>query len=440
MSDAAAPRPLPWALALRLLAAPAQAWPLALGGGPAAAWRFTAALALGATLAATVGFAFMGLHTGHFGLRFLPLAALGRAAVGAVLLVALALLLAEAARLWAPRFGAQAGRSTLQAATLQALGPVWLWGHALVWPLLWWAWPLALAAGLWQLHLGLRAAARPRQAVAYTTATALSVAALALLLLLGRCSAPGDALAPPPFPWSPQPGAAQADGGPPPGGAASAAVDAGAGGGRGAGAGLPPDLAGSGAMGLPPGTAASATADLERWTRSAPGGEPRTRSVLEDLLPGPLAGFDRQVTESYAHAPGPKAEAMLQVLGTSASARVENHARGHRGRYLHLSIDDLAGHGPALAAKLLNEIVETGGQATSDGGRSQRSLTTGEQTVTVLACQRAPEQCTLDILVAERYLLRAESAQVPVDELRRYVAQVDIAALVRRAQSRQPVE
>ncbi|MBQ0929342.1 hypothetical protein [Ideonella alba] len=431
-----------WAQALRLLRRPATQWPALPLSAPGAGWRFTLPLMLVGVLAATLGFSLVGLRSGDFSTRFLPMAALREAVGAALLALVFALLLAESALRWAPRFGGQSSRTALVSAALYALGPLWLWSQTLLWPLLWWAWPLALAAVVWQVHAGLRQAAQPSdsRALAYTATSVITAAAVLLLLAsLARCSGLPAAPTVPPFPWSAPPEWSDA--------AASAArsgtgavarPDESGQGGPGERVGLvPPDGAGSGAMTLPPGTAASATADLERWVRSGQPTEPLTRTVLQDLLPGPIDGFDRRITESYAHAPG-ASDAMRQVLTTGAMARVENVARQDRSRYLHLTIEDLGGHGSALAAKLLSEIAS--GSGLQGDERTQRSMSADDSSISRLECDLPTRECKLEVLVGERYHVRAESGQLPADELRRYVARVDLGALAARAKAKRPIE
>jgi hypothetical protein len=431
-----------WARAWQLLRSPAAQWPQLPLAEPAAALRFTLPLALVAVLAATLGFSLVGLHSGDFSYRFLPLAALQQAAGLAAVVIAVALLLAEVAWRWSTRFGGQGSRAALVGATLHALAPLWLWAHALLWPVLWWAWPLALAAAAWQCHLGLQQAARPPQARAlpYTlTSLATTAAILWLLASLSRCAGSTAAPAVPAFPWSAPPELSEV--------AAQAARDAasaaarpqtGLGDGGGERVGLArPDEAGSGVMTLPPGVAASASADLERWVRSGQPSDPLTRTVLQDLLPGPIDGFDRRITESYAHRPG-ASDAMRQVLTTGAMARVENVSRQDKSRYLHLTIEDLSGQGEALAAKLLSELAS--GTGLQGDERTQRSMNADENTVSKLECDLPTRECRLEVLVGERYHVRAASGQLSADELRAYLGRVDLAALAARAKAKRPVE
>jgi hypothetical protein len=431
-----------WARAWGLLREPARRWPELDLADLTGTLQFTLPLALAAVLAATLGFSLVGLHSGDFSYRLLPMAALGQAAGLAAVLLAVGLLLAEVAWRWSPRFGGQGSRAAMVGASLHALAPLWLWGQTLLWPLLWWAWPLALAAAAWQCHRGLQQAAQPPQARAlpFTLASLGTTAAIVWLLAsLTRCAGGSAAPTVPAFPWSAPPelsaAAAQAARD-----AASAVVrpESGLGVGGGERVGLArPDDAGSGVMTLPPGSAASATADLERWVRSGQPSDPLTRTVLQDLLPGPIDGFDRRITESYAHRPG-ASDAMRQVLTTGAMARVENVSRQDKSRYLHLTIEDLSGQGEALAAKLLSELAS--GTGLQGDERTQRSMNADENTVSKLECDLPTRECRLEVLVGERYHVRAASGQLSADELRAYLGRVDLATLAARAKAKRPVE
>jgi hypothetical protein len=119
---------------------------------------------------------------------------------------------------------------------------------------------------------------------------------------------------------------------------------------------------------------------------------------------------------------------------------MESQSRQDRSRYLNVSIEDLHGHGPALASKLLTELANTGGQSSSDDGRTVRQLSADDDTITVQECFTPFQQCRLEVLVAQRFHVRAEAGHIDPEELRRYVQRIDLAALAARAKTNQPVE
>jgi hypothetical protein len=199
------------------------------------------------------------------------------------------------------------------------------------------------------------------------------------------------------------------------------------------------DIAGNGEIELVPTAKNKAMADLQGWVQSARSNEPITRTVLEDFLPKSIDGFERQVTESHAHAPN-ASDVMQQTLTTSALARVENYDKKNRSRFIHITIEDLAGLGEPLASKLLAELESTGGESSSEEGRVQRLVSLDDHTITMQECFIPFRQCKLEVLVDQRYQIRAESSQLEPEELRRYVAQIDFASLSARAKNSKPVE
>jgi hypothetical protein len=434
----------------QMLRAPAAAWAAlaarlqqeARGVRPWLGFALPWALPVLATL--VLGLGFVGLRQGGLGFKYTPLAALGVALQAVALGLAAQWLLAQLAQRLGPRFGTQGDGRYAAAAVVHAAMPLWALGLLMIWPGLWWLAPLALAWAGWLLHGGLRSLMRPpaERAVAYTTSVLLAAALLILLLgALGRCTTP--ALQPTgeadpawvelfqreaPLAQAPRPAAS-----------AVAQAQEGQGGGGGERVGLArPDAAGQADGVLAAAASAASGAGLQGLGRT--GKEPMTRSVLQDfLLPAP-SGYERRNVESYAYT-GP-AGTLQATLGNYALARAEY--TGSAGGRRVLEIKDLSDIGPPAVNKLLDEVQRTGGQRLDDDGVSQRQIVLqGDgpaERVWLRSHHAAARRGWLELIVGQRYLVRAEADGLSAEELQAWAQQVNLAALEARVRERKPIE
>jgi hypothetical protein len=400
------------------------------------------ALAVLASLIVVLGF--VGLRQQGLSFKYTPLAALGVALQVVVLSVGALWVLALIAHRLGPWFGTQGDSRCAAAAVVHAAMPLWPFGLLLFGSGFGWLAPLLVAWAAWQLHGGLRALMQPvpTRAWPYTASVLLAGVVLAILLSwIGRC-------APAPTPVVTRAESAGVElfqrGAPVasasrPAATASAPADLGIGGGGGSRAGAgPADSAGE-AVGFLPAASAAASGG-GRDGRGGTHSEPMTRTVLQDLLPPAPPGHERRVVDSYAYT-GP-AGSMQAALGNYALARAEY--AGKPGGQRALEIKDLSDIGPLAVNKLLDEVQRTGGQRLDDDGVSQRQITLqGEgpaERVWLRSHHAAARRGWLEVIVGQRYLVRAEAEGVNADELQAWAQQVDLAALEARVRARKPIE
>lgn len=442
------PMPLKYAVTVirtswGLLVRPSATWQFLDGAKltVSQSWAHILVLATIGLFASTLGYSFVGLRTDGFSYH-LPLeTAIVQFTLALVLGIASVFLMSLWANFLAPRFGATPSGSAALAAIAHAATPMALWFISLIVPALEILWPLALAWTLYVLHLGLGALMKPAKGrhIGYTLSVVAGLVVLYLCLgLLRGCDAKWSAL-PVDEGLLRQTSQSQSD-------LANQSA---------AGQKVPRENTKNGDGKRVPGIAGSSGTggDLEIPVGDSvaePQGEPLegvlysgndapTRSVLEKYLPGDREGMDRQLSPSWAY--NNLTAGAAQYLATGAEAKVTFQGKQDKSQYLIVTVTDLTTEkGPLLVDKLLVEIVNTGGERALNGGKGTRTVESLGDRMRVTEYFAERKEGSVELYLAQRYLVRVDARPVTQQSLYEEVEQIDLVDLEQRARDNKPIE